>query len=398
MENQEKVKEYFNLSNYYLKISLYKQNFSLIGLNAENLDNSLYQFNITLKEFEQNSNKYKNKSLSELYNKTIELIEKGKYLINDNKQCISLSLFEGENFDINKDIQFSLNKSNAQQNETYKNALIAIINNMKIGSNNAKNQSEEFKLPKQINNDKSQNIKSLEQYIRDYKLKKRRILITSAPPNLNNKNYPMIEINPKFSNIISGYGENSYNVVKRKYDENRIKIITDYKLPKQVKNKDGETINPKINYFAIYDGHGGEKCCNFLNDKLHNYIFSSEYFPLYSIQAIGKAYVEAENAFFETVFEPESMKLLDSSGSCAISSLIIDEFCFLINLGNSRALYSFDSGKKFFQVTRDHLPNDPIEKSRIEKAGGKIYSEDKIDIKEDFININETKFPLTVRK
>ena len=301
MENQEKVKEYPNLSNYYLKISLYKQNFSLIGLNAENLDNSLYQFNITLKEFEQNSNKYKTKSLSELYDKTIELIEKGKYLINDNKQCISLSLFEGENFDINKDIQFSLNKSNAQQNETHKNALIAIINNMKIGSNNAKNQSEEFKLPKQINNDKSQNIKSLEQYIRDYKLKKRRILITSAPPNLNNNNYPMIEINPKFSNIISGYGENSYNVVMKNYNANRIKIITDYKLPKQVKNKDGETINPKINYFAIYDGHGGEKCCNFLNDKLHNYIFSSEYFPLYSIQAIGKAYSEAENELHSKV-------------------------------------------------------------------------------------------------
>ena len=77
---------------------------------------------------------------------------------------------------------------------------------------------------------------------------------------------------------------------------------------------------------------------------------------------------------------------------------IIDEFCFLINLGNSRALYSFDSGKKFFQVSRDHLPNDPIEKNRIEKAGGKIYREDKTDINGDIININETKFPLTVRK
>ena len=59
---------------------------------------------------------------------------------------------------------------------------------------------------------------------------------------------------------------------------------------------------------------------------------------------------------------------------------------------------NFDSGKKFFQVTRDHLPNDPIEKNRIEKAGGKIYREDKTDINGDIININENKFPITVRR
>ena len=48
----EKIKEYSNLNNYYLKISLTEQNFSLIGLNTENLDNNLYQFNITEEEFE----------------------------------------------------------------------------------------------------------------------------------------------------------------------------------------------------------------------------------------------------------------------------------------------------------------------------------------------------------
>ena len=384
-QSPEKVKEYSNLNNYYLKISLTEQNFRLIVLNTENLDNSLYQFIITEEEFEKNSNKYNNKSLTELYDKTIELIEKGKYLFNDNKESISLSLFKGEKFDINKDIKFSLNKSNAKQRETYMNALITIIKNLKTECNNIENKIEELQLNKQINNEKNQNlkegngeiqdkyIKSLEQYIREIKLKKRRrMIITSAPPNLNNENYPMIEIKPTFFNIISGFGENSYNVVKKNYDENRIKIITDYKLDKPVKIKSGEAINPKINYFAIYDGHGGEKCFNFLNENLHKYIFSSEYFPLYTIQAIDKAYIEVENSFFETVVDSESGKLLDSSGSCAISTLIMNEFCFVTNLGNSRALYSFDSGKKFFQVTRDHLPNDPIEKNRIEKAGGKI--------------------------
>lgn len=45
----------------------------------------------------------------------------------------------------------------------------------------------------------------------------------------------------------------------------------------------------------------------------------------------------------------------------------------MANLGDNRALYSLDDGKKFFQLSRDHKPNDPIEKKRINKAGGNIY-------------------------
>ena len=66
-------------------------------------------------------------------------------------------------------------------------------------------------------------------------------------------------------------------------------------------------------------------------------------------------------------------KCIDSSGSCAIIILIINDSCYIANLGDSRALYSADEGKKFFQLSRDHKPNDPIEKKRIYKAGGSIY-------------------------
>ena len=64
---------------------------------------------------------------------------------------------------------------------------------------------------------------------------------------------------------------------------------------------------------------------------------------------------------------------IDSSGSCAIVVLIINDSCYIANLGDSRALYSLDDGKNFYQLSRDHKPNDPIEKKRIYKAGGNIY-------------------------
>ena len=66
-------------------------------------------------------------------------------------------------------------------------------------------------------------------------------------------------------------------------------------------------------------------------------------------------------------------ELLDTSGSCAIIILILNDTCYITNLGDSRALYSYNNGKKFYQISRDHKPNDPIEKNRIYLAGGSIY-------------------------
>ena len=73
--------------------------------------------------------------------------------------------------------------------------------------------------------------------------------------------------------------------------------------------------------------------------------------------------------------------------------LFIDNSCFIINLGDSRGLYSFNSGKELFQITRDHKPNDPIEKKRIEKVGGKIYKDTRIKIDGVKIQVNETDAP-----
>jgi hypothetical protein len=47
--------------------------------------------------------------------------------------------------------------------------------------------------------------------------------------------------------------------------------------------------------------------------------------------------------------------------------------CYCANLGDSRAIYSYDSGKKFYQISRDHKPNDNIEKKRIIKGGGSVF-------------------------
>ena len=111
------------------------------------------------------------------------------------------------------------------------------------------------------------------------------------------------------------------------------------------------------------------------------------------MQAIKSAYLQAEKNFFSMATDSETGKLLDKSGSCAVSVLILDEWCFVINLGDSRGLYSFNSGKRLYQITRDHKPNDPIEKERIEKAGGKIYKDDEVIFRGEKMKIDEKNLP-----
>lgn len=64
----------------------------------------------------------------------------------------------------------------------------------------------------------------------------------------------------------------------------------------------------------------------------------------------------------------------DRSGSCAIVTLIIDEMCYVANVGDSRAILSGESGSRIFPLSRDHKPTDPHEQQRIFKAGGQVYS------------------------
>ena len=164
-----------------------------------------------------------------------------------------------------------------------------------------------------------------------------------------------------------------------------------------MKNNNSE----KISYFGIYDGHAGNKCCEFLKNNLHNYIFESHFFPNEPIKAIEQGFNICEKKFIESLqiktnknnFRNKNNQSSDYSGSCALIILIINNICYTINLGDSRALYSYDSGKKFYQLSRDHKPNDPIEKERIYNAGGSIF---KTNIEQFGIGIKESELGITI--
>ena len=188
--------------------------------------------------------------------------------------------------------------------------------------------------------------------------------------------------------VISAYGVNTYKGIIRNYNEDRVSIIVNAKKPAHFISKNDNDW-PNISFFAIFDGHAGNKCAEYLKTNLHNYIFNSPHFPTYPIKAIHHGFHLCEKNFINSIYTKPFNQYLDYSGSCAIVVLIINSHCFIANLGDSRAIYSYNTGANFYQLSRDHKPDDPKEKKRIYKAGGSIFHTD-LDQLGSSLGIKET--------
>lgn len=266
-----------------------------------------------------------------------------------------------------------------------------------VMSNQSKNPIPDFPSVKEQN--KAPQVNQLNN--NSINLRKNNDLTISTLANLEYGLYPPVELGSNSSNKISGYGGNSYNGIKKNYNEDKIKIILEYQPEKTVYDNEGNVMKPNISYFGLYDGHGGNKCSSFLQEKLHTFLFNSQYFPNNTLHAIYECYSKAEEEFKAIAFDTLNNKLLDKSGSCSISILIIDEWCFTTYLGDSRALYSYDSGNQFLQLSRDHRPDDHTERTRIEKAGGKVYKDTRLKVNGQMVQVNEEtmtgyKFPFRI--
>ena len=71
--------------------------------------------------------------------------------------------------------------------------------------------------------------------------------------------------------------------------------------------------------------------------------------------------------------------VVDRSGSCAVVMLVTPTTIYVANVGDSRAIMSSNGGHSFASISRDHKPGEIGEKTRIERAGGKIYQSNVIN-------------------
>lgn len=120
----------------------------------------------------------------------------------------------------------------------------------------------------------------------------------------------------------------------RSYNEDRVSMVLNI-----IKPQDRiEEVWPKCSFFGIYDGHAGSFAANFLRDNLHTYVISEPTFPSKPIEAIFSGFNNAEKRILHIQSQNAKTANYDKSGSCAITILIIDDMCYVGNVGDSRAI------------------------------------------------------------
>ncbi len=165
------------------------------------------------------------------------------------------------------------------------------------------------------------------------------------------------------------YAARTNNGLMRKYNEDRVSIIQKIYL-------DNDQSHP-TSFFALFDGHSGVKCADYLRDNLHQFITRKPAFRKDKRRALAEGILECEARFIEL-----AKRAADNSGSCALVCLFEQERGFVANVGDSRAILSRGRGGQVEQLTVDHKPDQLAERERIFQHGGSIFRSKKCSYRE----------------
>ena len=195
--------------------------------------------------------------------------------------------------------------------------------------------------------------------------------------NLLTKKYDYYE-SPKCSSKqvgpLKSFSYNTFQGLFKDYNEDRVSVCSLVKKPSSTKMKTW----PKISYFGIFDGHGGEECSEFLKNNYMNYLVENANFPFDIKLSMIESFQKIEEDFFKLKCK-DNLDDSDKSGSCALVSVIFDNKVYIANIGDSRAIMSIGGGTKVRQLTADQKPDNAKEFERALKNGSKIYLDDNDD-------------------
>lgn len=253
-------------------------------------------------------------------------------------------------FDLNTDIVHLLKKNGLSTklrgNLTTKNA---------FNKENTKDNNIATKLSK----DNGQNPILLKQQNKQNNLQSKKMV-----------NYEQTKSNEKSKGIVEAFGICTTQGISRNYNEDRVSVILNVTKHNSDQNDSKDNLLPNCSYFSVFDGHGGNKCANFLRENLHQYILNDPAFPKNVTQAQRNGIYKAENDFLQ---KAKSGSDINKSGSCVIVVLFVNQISYFVNVGDSRGIISSKRGNIKKSVTEDHTPSTDLESKRIYDAGGKIY-------------------------
>jgi serine/threonine protein phosphatase PrpC len=167
----------------------------------------------------------------------------------------------------------------------------------------------------------------------------KKLLLTSEDPGLFKLDPSRCSRRP--AGRVCAFAGNTSSGPFKTYNEDRISMIAQF-------SKKG---SPQPAFFAIYDGHGGCSCADFLKDNLHQLFAREPDFTRDPAKALYGAILKAESLFLEY-----ARQNMDISGSCCLVVVVLEDRAIVANVGDSRAVYSESLGATCVPLTVDHKP------------------------------------------
>lgn len=132
---------------------------------------------------------------------------------------------------------------------------------------------------------------------------------------------------------------------------------------------DSNTKTAKVNYYGVYDGHGGKFVSNFLRNNLSQFFVDKQVmYPLNKLY-VNCVYDKLQNVLVE--------KYKKEATDCGSTCLVVchfkennKDYLNILNTGDSRCVICRNNIG--IALTKDHKPDWPDEYCRITKLGGQI--------------------------
>lgn len=160
----------------------------------------------------------------------------------------------------------------------------------------------------------------------------------------------------------------------RNYQEDYIVCVND--LNKFIPKYDTLDDSSRRSFYAVFDGHGGDMCSQFLSQHFHVDLATHPKFVREPITALNETWKELEKKFLTHC--QNAVKHSDNmphplDGSTATVALIINEDAYITNCGDS-ACFVMDSSGTAARVTEIHSTDNTEEVERCREAGSRVIS------------------------
>lgn len=123
------------------------------------------------------------------------------------------------------------------------------------------------------------------------------------------------------------------------------------------------TTNNDNGVYGVFDGHGsqGSECATLCSDTVNEYA-----------KSFGEWNMKVETGFKEALDRAHeaSLESIEKGGSTACCAYVSDSKLWVANIGDSRCVLSKKGTA--IPLSRDHKPDDPEERKRVESQGGQV--------------------------